>query len=785
MKEFFYFLFVFFLTLNVFARNDLLENFEYYRVYTNYNGSAYNGSSILVYGEGGVLVRTIDGGETWTQINLNDTFNITSAVNLGGDYFATTKTNRLIKSTDDGVNWKEYKLGEEIKTLRVAVYENSVYCLTDKSVIKLSRNLENLKNFLLESVSLESDLSVNDDYLVYAAGEGKLGVINLKTENETVLNMRDLGLCENCAVPYDLYNIEGKIYFCQNHDLYRYDINKDNSELIFHPIKSGNYAYSNGEIYELYNVFFTHLNLDSMYFVKIDEKTKTATSIKASGNDRYISELEFRDVSFISKDTVVAVGADKLIYFSYDGGQTWNLKSHFNCRTEHGDIVRFDKFKASRISDHAKFVKTTDGGTTWLPQKNYEPIFANRHFGDFLNYGTTYFKNSQLGFQFRVIVASTGKDTNFAYTSDGCETVKLKCSDGLSGYLDKDALFAITSLDTIMFIFPGLVPKTFYNYTIIYKLDESLDEVNRTVLDSAHIIFMDKFEDGALYAVTVNLKSPRSEDGSKIYDNRYCSLLKSNDNGYSWRKELDFWKGYQYKPQPLKSVGNNIFLSIFNNEEDTFFRHLYKLNVKTKNIEKIYSREAYYFAFNGVCEIDDKIYLIGRYFNEDNNYTDELLVNEDIKNNPTEWEALEPHDRYGIFVLFAKNDSLITIHSYDSLMQSQVVWFAKVKKGTSVNDISVNSMNTLYMSSPYPLPAKEKVKVRIWWDRRYNIKEADITVSNILGESVATDNQFTVNNINSYSGVLIWNFKDLGPGVYFITIKLREFVRSVPVIVSE
>ncbi|MCX6153696.1 MAG: hypothetical protein NT007_06020 [Candidatus Kapabacteria bacterium] len=80
------------------ADHPVLEDMDYYRFNTNYNGSAYNGASILVYGEAGVIVRSIDGGKSWDQINLNDSLNILlSITNIGTDYFGAAQ-NYLLKS---------------------------------------------------------------------------------------------------------------------------------------------------------------------------------------------------------------------------------------------------------------------------------------------------------------------------------------------------------------------------------------------------------------------------------------------------------------------------------------------------------------------------------------------------------------------------------------------------------------------------------------------------------------------------------------------------------------
>ncbi len=65
---------------------DTFKNIDLYRINTDFNGSVYNGSILLVYGNGGVILKSSDIGNTWEQINLNDNLNIINMIYIGNQF---------------------------------------------------------------------------------------------------------------------------------------------------------------------------------------------------------------------------------------------------------------------------------------------------------------------------------------------------------------------------------------------------------------------------------------------------------------------------------------------------------------------------------------------------------------------------------------------------------------------------------------------------------------------------------------------------------------------------
>jgi len=59
-------------TCSLFSQNQFFENLELNRISSNFKGSISNGKSIVVYGDGGIILRSSDNGTTWLKVSLND-----------------------------------------------------------------------------------------------------------------------------------------------------------------------------------------------------------------------------------------------------------------------------------------------------------------------------------------------------------------------------------------------------------------------------------------------------------------------------------------------------------------------------------------------------------------------------------------------------------------------------------------------------------------------------------------------------------------------------------------
>src|SRR3989339_16889 len=757
------------------ANEYIFDSLDYYRVSTNYNGSAYNGRTILSYGEGGVIVRSTDNGNNWSQVNLNDSFNIVSITNIGNDFYGVVNKQYIIKSTDDGNNWKAYDGGFETEFYKIIAYNNNLYCLSKNTIMVFNTNIEKMKEYKLTSDTTYYDFTISANNIVYSAGNGKLGVINLQNDNSDIIDLKNLGICTDCPVIKNLFSDDYNTYFELSNNLYQYDGN--NVEFIFSPIKKGIYTSYNNNLYELYNIINASTYLDSLYFIKIDKQNHNYFHIKYPGHDRYISSLNIIEVSFLSQDIIIAVGKDKLIYMSFNGGQIWELKSHFNISNDYGDIIRFESNNANRISKYAKFISTRNGGITWLPQKNYEPKFSSKIFQSNWGENGTYFKDKMNGLFYGFTLYQG--DTNFAYTNNGCETVMLKNVNEFSGYFYGESPKFCTLNDKTIFAFQGTLNKL--KYSLVYQFDDTLGAERLSYIDSTQILFIDSYND-VLIAFIGNYKYPK-DSTFIVYDSLYYSLITSSDAGKNWNKN-DFKLFIPGRIPPTFNIirfNDKLIIGYKYIINKKAYCEIYKLDLITKQIVKLFSILTGDMYITSIRGFDNKVFIGTLIYTDSNRYY-EQYQNDDIEKHPTDWINITPKSRYSQFTQFIKNDSLIILSAYDSLMKSNIKWFAKPKRVTNVDE-QVEVSNYLYLSKPYPNPTQDYVKTKFYWDMSNNINDAIIEVYDIMGNVVSDRKQILFNQINNYSGEITWLTKNQQSGVYIISVKLGGDTKAVPVVI--
>lgn len=757
----------------------LFDEFEYYRVSTNYNGVAYNGQSILIYGEGGVITVSRDGGNNWTQESLDDKFNIMSITNVGNDYYGVINKQYVIKSSDNGANWQNYDYGNNTEFYKIIAYKNHLYALTNLKILKIDLNLNIINEYKIESDTNYYDFAIGQDKIVYSAGRGKLGLINLLNDNKNIIDFEKLGICSNCPVPKSLFYDNNIFYFTYFTELYQYDGNSISQ--VYKPIKSGPYIANNGEIFQLYNTYNPIEGVDSLYFVKINKQSKKSSNIKKPGNDRYIRNLVFKGISFITKDTIIAFGKNNLIYFSYDRGVNWTLKSYF---PGHPFLYRFDDKNAAFIGEYGQFVSTKNGGITWLPQKNHHPLFNNNRFTNLLK-RTELFTDHNNGFVFGH--SSVNADTNFLFTNDGCETVKLKNISEVTGYRNSEYLLSYYNKDKILFFHPsnhmGL-----WRFTVLFRLDRELNYIDRYLIDSAIVVYVNSSANGDIIAVALNLKEPIFLQNNIHFLNKYTSILRSTDNGENWQVIEKFnFPNHDYNHLFVSLVRDDIFMSyIYLGLDSISYLNTFKYNLTNNKLDSILTLQERSINFENFIGVGDKTYLYAYiYDGENKKIYFELWYNEDIINNPREWKNIAPKERFVPLSFGKSNDSLFYIRGYDSLYKSPTFWFAKTKSKKPLSVEKVETDNRIFLSTPYPNPSNDFIKVPIWWNSNEDINLIEVKIHNLLGQVISSGHDVELIKYNDYSGEIKCNTSSFSPGLYILNVRNGQANKSIPIIINK
>jgi hypothetical protein len=323
-------------------------------------------------------------------------------------------------------------------------------------------------------------------------------------------------------------------------------------------------------------------------------------------------------------------------------------------------------------------------------------------------------------------------------------------------------------------------------YTDFYRLDDSANVMLRTWIDSMQVIFIDKDENGNFYAIGKNYRYPKENGSDWKYDSSYYSFIISSDTCKTWQNVYKLNLDYSNIRIDAVSRINDYFLLYITYYSDEYSSQsaVYKLDAKTWKIDSVLSLINNSISPNGLFNIGRRSYINTRVRQSGKSYYWQLLENDDIEKTPEEWKNLVPVSRYSVFIT-KKNDSLFSISGYDSLMKSNVLWFAKPKQETSVVENAVESQNLLYMTQPVPNPASDYAKVKIYWSFGRNIEDADFKVYDLLGNVVSQDEDFEFSYINASSGELKWNTSRCPNGLYLITVNLVNKKQGMPVIIQK
>ena len=104
---------------------------------------------------------------------------------------------------------------------------------------------------------------------------------------------------------------------------------------------------------------------------------------------------------------------------------------------------------------------------------------------------------------------------------------------------------------------------------------------------------------------------------------------------------------------------------------------------------------------------------------------------------------------------------------------------------TSVHDFKTEIKNEFYSAPPYPQPARNIVKTKIYWNSDFDINATGKYIYNTYGEKIENDNNISITNIDAYSSELSWNCSSVPNGVYFIVINYFGELKSIPVVVNK
>jgi len=767
------------LGINLYAQDAYFKGMKIQLSNPDWNGSIFFKKAIYVYGEGGMILKSTDKGQNWSQFCINDSMNITKMVSNDNEIYGISQNQFIFKYSSDGDNWTTKDYGSSFKLNGLGIANGKIYCMSENKIYSVNSNLELNKEFEYTTDTAYYEMATTGNYIFYAAGKGKIGIINLANNQQETIDLAEKGFCTNCRVPFLFIAGTNKFYFFVRTDFFEFDANSKNIKKIKNPMKIADAAIAthNDKIYNIYSFEDNFINnLDSLYFYEYDRNGDVWNRISNYNNEYYIFGLKFTSMNFIDNNTILAVGKDKLIFMSYDGGKTWSLK---NSLTKYTSNIKIFPSGVNIAASGFRFSISTDKGVTWLPQKQYLRQYTSKE--------SSYFKNSQPyiiseDFAFTISPSYHTKDTNITIFRNKLQNVYLQ--NYYTGQLD-DWYLNVVNIFGNLFIFE--------NSNVQVSKDDS---VRRDIMLAERIDIGDtlsfkpmtfrvntSFIGGGTYG---NKFYTMVKDNSDSFHIKYAILSAEDSNGVIRPKYMKFESYLDIPPidahfnMPAKPFMLNQMMIMPFKDSKNFY--LYGYDVIKKTTETLYTDTATNIltAFNGFNYNNN--FYINYYYVVKNKLYAGLLKNSDFANNPKEWT--KDTNRFVMTEILYDSDSLKVVSGYDNLVNPSKLKILYLRPTINSVTEQVEKKSYIYITDPIPNPTKTETKFLVYYPKSEDLSNLEISVHNILGRKVADGSSFKINSINGYTFEIVWSIEQIHEGIYFVYVNIGEHSASKTVIVE-
>jgi hypothetical protein len=753
------FLVFFIISFSVFS-----QEFDYQKLQFDFYGITHGSDKIITYGDAGHILVSTDKGETWTSAKIfEDNIAINKMIYFDNHFYGICNNGVLFK-TDFDLNLINIYQNTKSDLYRDFVVDDKIYIVSsDNSIKSFNLDLELKTEIKIDSAAIVQNITKVNEKLYLAALNGKIVVVELANNNAaSIIDVSSYGgyISQLIHSNNSLFlNIDSKVF---EMNLNSKEISKllDYSELL---------QVYNNELFDLrkksnnkWNVAWIELyksNNDN--FVKL-----TQDSI-----DRFVTpDLYILSYEFIDDNVIIAVGIDKTIYVSNDGGIHWQLKSLIRQNSSCGNWLDSEK---GFYYNYGQIFKTTNGGTTWLPQKFTDTLIKYFPYNGSLD-EAFYMSETGTGFIWTAIKPKlppldTAKIYNFIYTEDFGETYKSTWDWGFKSKNYANWLssqFPIDIIENDNNIILSTVPQsgdfTKNNRTIIYNCDKEHEKSTNTTIDSISIIKIAEYNN-ILYGLMWERKCPCKDKTPYCFDSTKKWIASSKDYGKTW--DFEFYcviKG-NFANYSTFSKSNQMLIQskdlYVNTGIDSSYNIFgqYIIDINNRTCQLVYQDTLFYPNPNFKCE--SRIFMIF------DSYIYLRTKNDEIKKcsisdiNSPKWETVH----------FADNDNIyLPNYNFDSVLYSNKYKYI-TRNPTNVEE-KIEAAN-LYPIAIFPNPASDYIFIQPseGWQPS---EGSGVQIFDMLGIDVSPAG-------GGIKGGGRIDISFLSPGIYFIKIgnKVEKFVK--------
>lgn len=738
----------------IFLHSQINEN-EFYNISNFYlNILKIDKGEYLFFGDKGVILRTYDYGETFSQ-NYSGTRNYILEMKNHRNYIVGfTNANEFMASLDKGSHWTVSRLKDSL--VSVDANNDFVALATDYQNILVSTDVG--KSW--------KKIKVNDNYFVNIFVV--VSRIFLIQKNGFLIYSDDMGEnWENVKMPPEL--VAGQYY-----------VQKDGNNITFKTVNS---------IFELNNdLSFTETKFDTNYGIKYastddgyifalgnannrlidiysyDKNSKIGTKISQYTNDYFYANA-FRLVDIIADENIIIMTCEnRAIIKSTDYGKTWDVIS-YTPLFESGFLEVWDEKNWSIISPSLVY-QSKDGGATFKPGKdNLIDVTDTTKILSFIRSYHYFNKDSAIYFikhqynnttKREVYTTNDGGNTLIAYEAKFPENLHFVSDMG-------DYLIVAKSWDSKKEIF--------------YKLskDFKLDSINS--IDS---VFFDNYQ-------TLQFNNKIYIFYNKSYNNsnspHNVTIAVSDDSLKTIRDIFTIENDSINIVYPvLKSKNGNIYFKIITSVPGNIFGVIKYFRLDTKS-DKVYGVEipfsiASYYQNKEYIE-DQKYFSAQEVVYEDTSYKYKYV---EVKVNGTDFEYdTVGNNKLGLTPINLVNSDYLML--YGGIQQ----FYKKIEldRLTSVNQVeNVSETIQIWPFTPTPNPARSKIKVKFYTEAKDKIKNMKVNLINIATGSKQEIKNYKISFTNNWNGEITFDISDFFVGSYLINLSISDYSRSSKLIIN-
>ncbi len=266
------------------------------------------------------------------------------------------------------------RLSDATEFWRFVVHDGRYYGFALTQLVEFDTAMNAIDRYELEQPASSGLIAFSRTRAIYTPGSGKLAVLDISSRQVWMYDLRTLPECSQCNEINDLVaDQQGNVFFVseQWQKVFHFNLVE---ELIIGTTSVAQLAYKpgkmhvrNGAPFILYMKNSTMYPFDTLLYVKCDFSRPGPTQISNSISERYTSGVTIFDLNSVSGDTLVAVGPNKLIMVSFDGGVRWTLHSYYAA------FPRLVTESGRKIRGIANGILcfSNDSGRTWRTQRTF------------------------------------------------------------------------------------------------------------------------------------------------------------------------------------------------------------------------------------------------------------------------------------------------------------------------------------------------------------------------------------------------------------------------------